>query len=78
MGDMKEFFDAHKEYTRRRRKALSEHYEPLLKQAGAVWKTDGIWEYNGWFCYPAKGYAMSKVNVRIRKPLRFILEGELK
>lgn len=78
MGDMKEFFNAHKEYTRKRRKALSEHYEPLLKQVGAVWKTDGIYEYNGWFCYPAKGYAMSKTNTRIRKPLKVLLTGEEK
>ncbi|WP_428042761.1 hypothetical protein [Candidatus Avelusimicrobium fimicolum] len=76
MGDMKEFFDAHREMTRKRREARSAKYEPMLEQAGAVWKSDGIWEYNGWFCYPSKGYAMLRKNPRVRKPLRLILKGE--
>ena len=76
MGDMKEFFDAHREMTRKRREARSAKYEPMLEQAGAVWKSDGIWEYNGWFCYPSKGYAMLRKNPCVRKPLRLILKGE--
>ena len=75
MGDMKDFFDAHKEYTRQRRQARAAHYEPLLERAGATYKAPGIWEYNGWFCYPSKGYAMLRTDTSVRKPLRLVLKG---
>ncbi len=75
MGDMKEFFDAHRKMTRQRREARAAKYEPLLERAGATYKAPGIWEYGEWFCYPSKGYAMLRKNPRIRKPLRFILKG---
>lgn len=73
MGDMKEYFDAHREKTRKRRENRTAKYEPILERAGAIYKAPGIWEYGEWLCYPSKGYAMLKKNQRIRKPLRFIL-----
>lgn len=75
MGDMREDFDALKEMIKIRRERRNNYYEPKLKELGAVWKSDGIYEYQGWFCYPTKGFAMNKKNNRIKKPLRFILQG---
>lgn len=73
MGDMREDFDALKEMIKQRRERRNNYYEPKLKQLGALYKSDGVYEYNGWFCYPTKGFAMKKKNNRIRTSLKNIL-----
>ena len=74
MGDMREDFDALKEMIKQRRESRNNYYEPKLKQLGALYKSDGVYEYNGWFCYPTKGFAMNKKNNKIRTSLKNILK----
>ena len=48
-------------------------YEPQLIELGAIKKSDGVYELDGWFLYPTKGFAMNKENVYKRIRLsRFI------
>ena len=73
MGDMGDIYREGKEIIKKRRESRMMRFEPWLEAVGAEWKSQAIWEYKGWLCYPSKGYAMLKKNNRIRKPLRFIL-----
>lgn len=58
----------------------NEKWEPRLIEIGAIKKSDGIYEINGWFCYPTKGFAMNKENnkkrIRISRLLKRIQEAE--
>lgn len=74
MGDMREDFDALKECLKMKKEERNNFFEPLLKEAGAIYKADGIYEYNGWFCYPTKGFAMLKKNNKIRTSLKKLLQ----
>ena len=76
MGDMGEIYQAGKEIIRAHRHTRAERWEPLLDSAGAEYKAPGVWEYNGWLCYPTKGFAMLKKNNRIRKSLHALLKQE--
>ncbi|NCC99885.1 MAG: hypothetical protein EOL95_09345 [Bacteroidia bacterium] len=51
----------------------SAKYEPLLIESGAVKKSDGIYELNGWLCYPTKGFAMNKANHHKRTSITKVL-----
>lgn len=75
MGELAEFYRDCNAAVKERREKRNAYYEPLLEQLGAEYKAPGIWEYNGWFCYPSKGYAMLRKNNRIRKPLRLLIQG---
>ena len=77
MGDMGEIYRAGKEFVKKRRQKRRLFFEPLLAEIGADCKADGVWEYNGWFCYPTKGFAMLRKNTRIRKSLRSLINGVL-
>jgi lysyl-tRNA synthetase class I len=46
-----------------------ERYKKLLKKMGAKWKSNSIYEIDGWLCYPTKGFAMEKRNTRNRVQL---------
>ena len=75
MGELSEFYRDCNAAVKERREKRSAYYEPLLERAGATYKAPGIWEYNGWFCYPSKGYAMLRTDTSVRKPLRLVLKG---
>ena len=75
MGDLGDFYRDCNEAVKQRREQRRQRYEPMLEEIGAKYKAPGIWEYGEWFCYPSKGYAMLRTNNRIRKPLRFLIQG---
>ena len=60
MGDMAEYFNAMKEYNKRKRKENEEKYEPILEKSGAIKKALGVWELNDYFVYPTKCFAMHR------------------
>lgn len=64
MGDMREYFEDLKEINKQKRTQRNEKYEPQLIELGAIEKSSGVYEFNGWFCYPTKGFAMNKSNSR--------------
>lgn len=64
MGDMREYFEDLKEINKQKRTQRNEKYEPQLIKLGAIEKSSGVYEFNGWFCYPTKGFAMNKNNSR--------------
>lgn len=72
MGDMGEIFNAMKEHNKQVREQKKNKYEPLLRQIGAVYKADGVWELNDWFCYPTKGFAMNKRTYKKQNLTMFI------
>lgn len=77
MGEMREYFDIMREMTKERRAKRNKKFEPLLIELGAIRKSDAIYEYNGWFCYPTKGFAMNKYNTQDRMSLtKFIQEAQ--
>ncbi|MDD6152766.1 MAG: hypothetical protein PUC11_02330 [Elusimicrobia bacterium] len=75
MGELGDFYRDCNEYVKQRRAKRAEYWEPRLQSVGAEYKAPGIWEYNGWICYPSKGFAMLKKNNRIRTSLRKLLSG---
>lgn len=62
MSDMSEFWKAGKEDFKKRCAKRNEKYEPQLVQINATEKAQAVWEIDGWFCYPSKGFAMNKFN----------------
>ena len=44
---MREDFDALREMIKQRRESRNNYYEPKLKSLGAIYKSDGVYEYNG-------------------------------
>ena len=77
MGDMREEFDALKEMIKERKERRNKYYEPILIKLGAICKSDAVYEYKDWLCYPTKGFAMLKKNNRIRCSLRKLLKEGL-
>lgn len=69
MGDMAEYFNDLKEINKQKREKRNEKYEPQLIEIGAIEKSSGVYELNGWFCYPTKGFAMNKYNSKQRMNL---------
>lgn len=76
MGDWGDLNREIREYVKVRREKRAKHWEPILQAKGAIYKSEGIWEYNGWICYPTKGFGMLKKQNRVRKSLRQILQEE--
>lgn len=74
MGDWEELNKAIKEVVKVRREKRAAHWEPILQAKGATFKSEGIWEYNGWLCYPTKGFGMLKKKNRVRRSLGHILQ----
>lgn len=66
---MAEYFNDLKEINKQKREKRNEKYEPQLIELGAIEKSNGVYEFNGWFCYPTKGFAMNKYNSRQRMRL---------
>ena len=60
MGDIGEISKLYIQNKKRKREERNNKYIPILKKIGAVFKSEGIYEYNGWFLYPSKGFAMKK------------------
>lgn len=73
MGDMGDTFRAMTAHTKKIRAKRNNRFEPLLIQAGATFKASGIYELDGWFCYPTKGFAMNKFNTSERRSLKEFL-----
>lgn len=69
MGDMTEYFNDLKEINKQKREKRNEKYEPQLIELGVIEKSSGVYEFNGWFCYPTKGFAMNKYNSKQRMNL---------
>ena len=69
MGDMREYFDDMKEIYKQRKADRNEKFEPQLIELGAIKKSDAVYEFNDWFCYPTKGFAMNKRNSKQRMRL---------
>lgn len=76
MGDWGELNREIRETVKVRRKKRATYWEPILQTKGAIYKSEGIWEYNGWLCYPTKGFGMLKKQNKVRKSLRHILQEE--
>lgn len=77
MGDMGEIFSAMREHNKEVRQKKRDNFEPKLKEIGAIEKSDGVWELNGFFLYPTKGFAMNKKNPDDRRNLnKFIKETQ--
>jgi hypothetical protein len=64
MGDIAEYFTIYAEIHKQKREERKAKYEPILKQIGAVLKSDGVYMLNDWFLYPTKGFAMNRYNYR--------------
>ncbi|MCM1003613.1 MAG: hypothetical protein NC408_04655 [Candidatus Gastranaerophilales bacterium] len=56
---MGEYFKAYRKHKKLRAKRNNK-YEPKLIALGAVKKSEAVYELDGWFCYPTKGFAMYK------------------
>lgn len=78
MGDMAEYFNDLKEINKQKREKRNEKYEPQLIELGAIEKSSGVYELNGWFCYPTKGFAMNKYNTKQRMSLNEFIKKENK
>ena len=61
-----EYWQAEKEDFKNRCEKRNNIYEPELIKIGAHKKSDAVYEYDGWFCYPTKGFAMEKKNTQNR------------
>lgn len=77
MGDMGDLWkDAKADYKKRCANRNSK-YEPILIKLGAVEKSTSVYELDGWFLYPTKGFAMNKYNPNQRMSLdKFIKQKE--
>jgi len=69
MGDMGDFFREQKEYVKEKRQEKNDKYEPQLINMGAIKKSCAVYEFGDWLCYPTKGFAMNKKNVKERMGL---------
>lgn len=77
MGDMGEVFQAMREHNKLVREKKNERFEPRLQKINAIEKSNGVYEKDGWFCYPTKGFAMNKKNTQQRMNLnKFIQQYE--
>lgn len=59
---------------KRLREKRNAKYEPKLIEAGAIKKSEGIYELNEWFCYPTKGFVMNKHNTKQRMRINRFLK----
>ena len=75
---MGEYFNALKKGFKKIRKKRNIRLEPLLIEAGAIKKGDGIYMLNDWFCYPTKGFAMNKFNNNKRTSITKLLNNNNK
>lgn len=78
MGDMGDFFREEKEEFKLRCEKRNNRFEPKLLALGAIKKSDAVYELDGWFCYPTKGFAMEKKNSSNRRNLGKFIEMRTK
>ena len=74
MGDMGDFFREGKEDFKLRCEKRNNRFEPELIKLGAIEKSEAVYEYDGWLCYPTKGFAMNKRNCKQRMNLLKFIE----
>ena len=55
------------------KKKNSNHYVPLLENAGVKFKQKGVYETDEWYFYPSKAFAMNKKDTNIRKKIEDVL-----
>ena len=77
MGEMSEFWKDGKEAFQQRCEKRNNNFEPRLIKIGAMQKSNAVYEIDGFFCYPTKGFAMNKRNSDERYNLnKFLLKYE--
>lgn len=75
MGDIGDLFRDLKEANKEHRQKKNEKYEPQLLEIGAIEKSYNVYEYDGWFCYPTKRFAMNKKNSQERINLQKFIDN---
>ena len=76
MNETTEFWQEEKEEYKERCEKRNNNYEPKLIELGATKKSDAVFEYDGWFCYPTKGFAMEKKNTKNRMGLDSFIKSK--
>ena len=74
MSTMADIFNAERVEFKKRCEKRNNKYEPRLIEAGAIKKSDAVYELNGWLCYPTKGFAMLKKDNAFRTSINALLE----
>lgn len=69
MGDLAEFYREEKKRYNARCLKRNDKYEPQLIEIGAICKSGAVYELDGYFLYPTKGFAMNKRNSNDRMSL---------
>ncbi len=77
MSDFSEFWQEEKQAFKERCIKRNAKYEPQLQEIGAIYKADGIYELDGYFLYPTKGFAMSKTNAKKKMKLDKFINKKL-
>lgn len=68
-SELSEFWKEQKEQFRKRCLKRNDKYEPQLIEIGAECKSGSVYELDGYFLYPTKGFAMNKRNSHDRMNL---------
>ena len=76
MGDMREYFDAMREYKKQKALERNDKYEPLLIAKGAIQKSSSVYMLGDYLCYPTKGFAMHKRSYKKKDLNKFLEELE--
>lgn len=76
MGTLGEYFNDLKEIYKAEKEERRQKYD--LESIGAILKSQDVYELDGWFLYPSKGFAMNKKNNRIRMSLDKFIEQRIK
>lgn len=75
MGDLAEFWKEKRLAYKEKCSKRNDKYEPMLVAIGAVKKSEAVYEFGDYFCYPTKGFAMHKKSYK-KKNLDKFLEGK--
>lgn len=62
MGEMAEYFEIYAQIKKANREQLKAKYEPIIKEIGGIWKSNGVYMFGNWLLYPTKGMAMNRFN----------------
>ena len=72
MGDMGDIFRANDEFYKERRAKRAAKFEPVLKEIGAEFKSEGVYMLGDYLLYPTKGFAMHKKTYKKMSLNKFI------
>lgn len=62
MSDMTEIFREMIVNRKMAKGSKAKKYEPEFIEIGAVKKAAAVWQFEDWFLYPTKGFAMNRYN----------------